>query len=151
MRLRRPYSNVSEREYFQAILDERDLRYQQRFDAQQEALNAALLAAKEAVQTALTAAEKAVIKAETAAERRFESVNEFRAQLSDQANTFMPRAEAEQRIGVLGESLGKLEKVVSTSTGRGAGVSAAMAGLLAVGGLVLTALGIAVAVVLSSN
>ena len=55
---------------------------EQRFTDQDKAVQAALLAAKEAV-----------LKAEVATEKRFESVNEFRAQLADQSNTLMPRAE----------------------------------------------------------
>lgn len=49
------------------------------------------------VATALSNQEKAVTKAETAAEKRFESVNEFRAQLTDQAATFVSRLEADAR------------------------------------------------------
>jgi len=75
------------------MLDERNIRYDQRFEAQQEALAAALLAQKEAVLTAMTAAEKAVAKAEMATDKRFEAVNEFRAQLADQAATLMSRIE----------------------------------------------------------
>lgn len=41
----------------------------------------------------LRAAEEAISKAEKATELRFTSVNEFRATLSDQANTLIPRAE----------------------------------------------------------
>lgn len=52
-------------------LAEMDKRYQQRFEAQ----------------------EKAIAKAEMASEKRFEGVNEFRAQLTDQATTFLPRTE----------------------------------------------------------
>jgi 23S rRNA pseudoU1915 N3-methylase RlmH len=73
------------------------------FAAQQLATHAALAAAERAVATALLSAEKAVDKAEAAANKRFEGVNEFRGQLSDQANTFMPRSEAEQRINALAE------------------------------------------------
>jgi len=40
------------------------------------------------------AMELAVNKAEAATEKRFESVNEFRAQLGDQSRTFMPRIES---------------------------------------------------------
>lgn len=46
-----------------------------------------------AIQAALLAAKEAVLKAETATEKRFESVNEFRQQLSDQTNTFLSRLE----------------------------------------------------------
>lgn len=42
---------------------------------------------------ALQAAKEAVTKAEMATERRFESVNEFRQTLSDQAGTFISRTE----------------------------------------------------------
>ncbi len=80
-------TNASLRELLAAA----DLRYQQRFDAQQEALVAALNAAKESVASALSAADRAVAKAEMASEKRFESVNEFRLQLSDQAAKFVSR------------------------------------------------------------
>ena len=65
------------------------------FEAQREAVTTAFLAQKEAVNAALAAADRAVSKAELASEKRFESVNEFRATLSDQQRTLFPRAEAE--------------------------------------------------------
>lgn len=82
-----------------------DLRYQQRFDAQTKALDAALAAAKEAGQAALTAAKEATTKAEVASEKRFESVNEFRKTLSDQTATFLPRSEADARMNGLSEKI----------------------------------------------
>lgn len=78
------------KEHLLALMAERDQRNQQRFDGQEKAVVAALHAAKEAVD-----------KAETASNKRFDASNEFRQQLSDQAATFMPRREAEQRLGVL--------------------------------------------------
>lgn len=57
------------------------------------------------VALALAAAKEAIDKAETATEKRFDSVNEFRAQLSDQAGTFYPRKEAEQRLTDLREKI----------------------------------------------
>jgi hypothetical protein len=54
------------------------------------------------------AADRAVAKAEAASERRFESVNEFRATLADQATQLMPRAEAEARILALADKLSEL-------------------------------------------
>ena len=68
---------------------------------------------KEAVATALAAAKEAVTKAESAAEERFRSVNEFRAQLSDQAVTFMPRAEYESRHGDLNQ---RVDQMATTLT-----------------------------------
>ena len=98
-----------------------DLRYQQRFDAQTNALEAALAAAKEAVKTAMSAAEKATTKAEVAADKRFEGVNEFRAQLADQAGTLMPRTEAEQRISALAEKIADMRTSIDTNSGLAAG------------------------------
>ena len=48
-----------------------------------------------AVTAALTTTQAAIMKAEAANEKRFESVNEFRSSLGDQARTLMPRAESE--------------------------------------------------------
>lgn len=70
-----------------SIINERNLAYDQRFNAQEKAVSAALAAAKEAV-----------TKAESSAEKRFDSVNEFRATLKDQQSTLIPRIEAEVRL-----------------------------------------------------
>jgi len=71
-----------------------------------------------AVQAALTSAEKAVGKAETAAERRFESVNEFRAQLSDQATRFVTRVEAETAHNAILDRITEQAKVVANTVPR---------------------------------
>lgn len=78
------------KEYVDSKFEEADKRYEQRFMDSGTAVNAAL-----------QAAEKAVTKAEAASEKRFESVNEFRATLADQQRTFIPRAEADLRMGTL--------------------------------------------------
>jgi uncharacterized DUF497 family protein len=75
------------------------------FIAQQTAMKTAFDAADKAVQAALESAEKAAALARTAAEKRFEAVNEFRGQLSDQAATFISRSEADIRITSLAEKL----------------------------------------------
>jgi hypothetical protein len=82
------------------LMDERDIRYQQRYDASQKALEAALLAADRAVQAALLAAKEAVTKAELSADKRFELLNELRTGV----------ATADQ--------LEALEKLVNTLTSR---------------------------------
>lgn len=98
-----------------ALVEEADRRSGQRFESQEKAVNAALIAAKEAVNAALIAAKEAVIKAEGSTEKRFDATNEFRAQLADQASTFMPRAEAEQRIGQMAEKLSDLDRRLTDS------------------------------------
>jgi DNA-binding SARP family transcriptional activator len=99
------------------LIDERDVRYNQRFQAQQEALTAALSAAKEAVAAALLAADRAVSKAELAAEKRFESVNEFRGALSDQTAKLLPRVEADARFSNLEEKINRLDKADAGRSG----------------------------------
>jgi hypothetical protein len=76
-------------------------------------MQTAFNAADKAVTAALEAAEKAVGKAEIAAEKRFDAVNEFRAQLADQAATFLPRSEADLSIGRTTDTVHQLSATVS--------------------------------------
>jgi hypothetical protein len=72
--------DVSLREYLSALISAAEKRSDDRFEAMQEAVKAAF-----------AESQKAITKAETATEKRFESVNEFRASLSDQATRFITR------------------------------------------------------------
>jgi hypothetical protein len=99
LQLQIDHNNAATRDIEQQM----DLRYQQRFDAQGEAVNAALTAAEKAVNAALIAADRAVAKAEVAAEKRFEAVNEFRGTLADQATMLLPRSEADARFSSIAE------------------------------------------------
>ena len=110
------------------------------FEAQQTAMQAALTAAETAVSKALESAEKAVTKAESAAEKRFDAVNEFRQTLSDQAATLMPRAESMSRHEAAAEKIDDLNTRLDKMDGRGAGLSAGWGILVAVVGLVVSAL-----------
>lgn len=124
------------REHMIMLLEFRDVRYRERFDAQNQAL-----------QAALASAEKAVSKAELAAERRFESMNAFRGQLADQAATLMPRMEAEQRIASQAEKYDGLEarlneaiRRIDVREGRVVGHVDSTKNLVMVVGLALTAI-----------
>lgn len=81
-----------------------------RFESQERATTTALAAQEKAVAAALAAADRAVAKAEAASERRFESVNEFRGTLLDQARTFMPRLEYETSHKALVEKVEAVQK-----------------------------------------
>lgn len=118
---------------------------QERYETQTKALDAAFVAAEKAVQTALTSAETAVNKAERSAESRFASVNEFRQTLSDQAGSFIPRVEAEQRISALAEKVDVLSARVDKTEGRSVGISVSWA--ILVGAVLL--IGTVVAIVVS--
>lgn len=80
-----------------------------------------------AVQAALIAAKEAVIKAETATEKRFESVNEFRAQLADQSNTLMPRQEYSVQHRALEDRVTDLTDRLNRSDGKNKGVDKTIA------------------------
>lgn len=108
------------REYLMALLAEADLRYQQRFDAQTKAVEAALLAAKEAV-----------IKAELAMEKRFDGVNEFRETLSDQAAQFVTLAQFTELKERVDRSEGK-SSGLNAGWGYLAGAVGAVAAVIAV-------------------
>jgi hypothetical protein len=116
---------VSLRDHIAAQLAAMDLRYQQRFDAQTTAINAALLAAKEAVG-----------KAETATERRFESVNEFRQTLTDQAGTFVARVEFEVERKATAERIRELAARVDKTEGRAGGLHSGWGYLIGAVGLI---------------
>lgn len=103
------------------MIEELEKRFGQRFDLNDRALAAALLTAKEAVAAALSAAKEAVDKAEVAANKRFESVNEFREQLSDQASTFLSRELYEAQHGDLIKQVQRLNARMDTEAGRMAG------------------------------
>jgi hypothetical protein len=120
MRVREP--TLTLREHIERLLVEMDLRHQQRFDAQQQALTAALLSAEKAVQTAMAASEKAVAKAENATERRFESVNEFRKTLADQTASFLTRLEYDSAHTALVDKISDLATRMERSEGRGSGL-----------------------------
>lgn len=124
-----------------------DLRYQQRFDAQKEALVAALAAQKEAVAAALTAQKEAVDKANGASETRFASVNEFRGQQADIVRTFIPRAEAEARFTALSEKVDLLTKAVSDRQARTAGSGATWGYVVAGFGVLIAVLTVALRLV----
>lgn len=69
--------------------------------ALKEAFSQQISHQKEMTAQALASADKAVLKAEVAAEKRFESVNEFRATLSDQQSQLATKTEVNLRFKAL--------------------------------------------------
>ena len=114
------------KEYVDQMFAERRAEYDQRFKA---------LQGENAL--ALASTEKAVEKAERAAEKRFEAVNEFRAQLADQQKTYITRAEAQISLDRNTQDIKAVTDRVNTSQGRGAGFSAGWGYLVGVISLVL--------------
>jgi hypothetical protein len=112
------------------LVDERDVRYQQRYDASQKALDAALLSADRAVQAALLAAKEAVTKAELSADKRFELLNELRIGVAttDQLDAL------EKLVAGIADRVTLAEGRLSGSAASRAGIYAAIAAV----GVVIT-------------
>ena len=124
---------------------ERDLRYAERAEAQDKAVAVALVAAEKAVQAALLSAERAVGKAEIATEKRFESVNEFRAQLADQSSTLLTRTEYLAGHEALEEKITGVKENQSASTGASQAVANGWKYVLAAGMFLLGLAGVILA------
>jgi len=168
------------REHFESLLTEHketadnrlaDLRamLDERYATQTKALDAAFKAAEQAVQTALASQEKAVSKAEAAADKRFEAVNEFRQQLSDQTASFPTRAEVGSRMDALAKDIARntesqremelrLTSRLDTITGGTAGAAATrseqrlnIGATVAVVGAILTAAAIIVTILIATG
>jgi hypothetical protein len=71
---------------------------------------------------ALAASDKAITKAEVTTEKRFEGVNEFRAALSDQSATLLPRSEYAVQHKAVVDQVNILSDIVTKMTGRGEGM-----------------------------
>lgn len=121
---------VSLRVYLESLIASADQRYSQRFDAQEKAVTSALAAAKEAV-----------IKAEIASDKRFEGVNEFRAALSDQQRTLMPRAEVEAINTAHEKEVFELKKRLDALAAERAGIKGGWGYAVGVAGLVALLIG----------
>lgn len=104
---------VSLREHFIALLDERELRYEQRFEAQQQA----------------------IAKAELAADHRAETANEIRGVMDDLTRQMMPRVEAVARFTMVEDKIDAINVAMSERAGTGAGVRTAWGWLIAAVGL----------------
>lgn len=104
----------------------------------------AFAAAERAVNTAMIAQEKANLKTETAYEKRFESVNEFRGQLADQAAMLMTRAEADAKFASLVEKVEALTGRINVGTGRSAGLSQGWGFLVGAVGVIAAAVGVVI-------
>lgn len=148
---------VEKLQAFKDEVAERDKRYSAEFIklstiasmmTEQQAL--ALAATKEAVSVAMSASEKAVAKAETSAEKRFESINEFRAQLADQQATFARSDLVNQRTDGLEKKMDEiargLEARLTDSKDRLTTIEASAAGTARTFGFIATGIGVVAAV-----
>ena len=116
--LKEHYDIVLKNQYnhYNVLLAERDERVTQRYQAMELAVN----------------------KAETATEKRFEGVNEFRAQLGDQSRTLMPRIETEVLLKNVNDKIEALTIKVEKSGNIKAGGNQMIAYIVAAISLIVT-------------
>lgn len=84
-----------------AVIQEREKRFQERFEAQERALD----------------------KAETASEKRFDAVNEFRAQLKDYQTTLATKAEMDAEFRAQTMKIDAMEKRLNLTEGKAGGLN----------------------------
>ena len=111
------------KDHFDSVLNERDLRYEQRFIDQNSALQ----------------------KAEHTLNKRFDNVNEFRQTLSDQAGTFITRNEVNSRNKSSDDKIDNIEARMNRLEGRSGGLNSGWAYLVGAIGLAAAIIGIVLA------
>jgi hypothetical protein len=116
-------------------------------DAKFVTLRTLLDSQAEKVALALDSADKAVTKAETAAEKRFESVNEFRGQLTDQAAVFISRPEYAQALHALEDKIADLKESRDAGLGGSDMSTKIIATAIAVLGSLVGLAGLALAII----
>ncbi len=117
----------------------------ERHQREHAAISLALENQRESIRMSDLAAAEAIRKAETATEKRFDAVNEFRAQLGDQARTFLPRPEYDVQQLAMNQRIAALEKTVNDLGGRKTGVTEGWGWAVAVIMFVITLTTVAVA------
>ncbi len=105
-------------------------------------LTSEAIAARETLVAMYKSQQDAIAKADMANEKRFQAVNEFRAQLGDQARTFMPRAEVEVMLKAFDSRLDKIEGQQTERAGLKTGTKEGWLYAVGVIGLIATILGL---------
>jgi len=132
-----------------SLLAASDKRYEQRFEAQEKAIHAALMSVKEQTKNSFDASEKAIVKAEEAQKAYNQSHNDLARKMDDQSKATMPRTETESRFRSLEEKINELKEFVARGGGEAHGVKAVKDESRANIAIVLSFLGMGIAVLLA--
>jgi hypothetical protein len=95
----------------------------------------------------LAAAKEAVAKADVAYEKRFDNVDEFRKQLSEQAHSFLPRREYEAVHQQLLDRVNGMSRVLDVVVGQKEGHSQVWGFIVGAGGIIIAAVTLVVTIV----
>lgn len=124
---------------------ERDLRYQQRWEAQGKAIETGSIAAEKAINAALAAQEKAAERDREANLKSFRDSNEWRTTYGDRDRLQVPRLEYSAGIANLSEKIDDLGKSRDRGDGRSASGTASWGYLIAAVGIATGIAGLALA------
>lgn len=114
------------------LLKEKDALYTDRDTARQTAVASALKAAQTGVDAAFAASEKAIGKSDQNAEKWRENANEWRAAMQDREVKFASRIEVDNELKNLRTELASVKEMQDRGKGKGEGISASWAVLIAV-------------------
>lgn len=131
------------------LMDERDRLYLERRHADRDQIAAMIIAVKEASQAAFAAAKESAAKADLASEKRLDSFNVSRAQLSDQAATFLTRAEFEAHHTALTNATAELAARLEQFGGRQTGLSDARGVTIAAVGILIGLSGVITSIIIA--
>lgn len=129
--------DVTLKEFLLTVINEREDKYIEqhkyvlnqldKFDSRHMLLLTRLegFSLKNEVVAAMASSEKAVSKAEMATEKRFDSVNEFRAQMADMQTTLVRKSEVDLRFESLEKKVDAAVAMLQLNQGRSTGLSSA--------------------------
>lgn len=117
------------KEYLEETLRQRDIRLEQRFISQQDA-----------VQTALVTVKLQADKIDSETDKKFASVNEFRGLVKDTQATYITRSEVLAKIDTLSEQINAIKEAMTLLQGTRNGINAVWVyalGAAALGGFLI--------------
>ena len=133
---------VSLREHIEALLREKDLRYEQRYEAQQEANRNAFLAAKEAREIKDRADKEALELAREIQKYKDEKANNLRDQIGAERGLYPTKDDLKAAVEKLEISIAPVLTQMAMQRGKSSGLDKGWAILISVIGLAATVIGI---------
>jgi hypothetical protein len=109
------------------LITERDLRYEQRYEASRDTLQASLGSAKEAI-----------AKAEAAYEKRFDTNNEWNQTFSELSSKMVTRTEYSSSHEVVKDKINEVSGRIKVIEGKSTGVGTSLGVVMAVAALLLS-------------
>ena len=123
-------------------LIERIAKVEERISANEKLVSHNFDYQREIVSTALQSSERAITKSENAHEKRLDSMNEFRQQLKDQQQTFIPRLEYEQNHRTLDDKISLNLRMIEKNEGKSSGIYIAWMVFISLFGIATTLIAI---------